>query len=68
MIRLEFRLLMSMANLNTLKKNIHVVVDFKKQNSKKHQKLMHLGFVKYNKGYSVLHGKPSWRTLNSVLH
>ena len=27
----------------------------KKQNSKKHQKLMHLGVVKYNKGYSVLH-------------
>lgn len=24
--------------------------------SKKHQKLMHLDFVKYNKGYSVLHG------------
>lgn len=34
----------------------HTHSRLKKKNSKKHQKLMHLDFVKYNKGYSVLHG------------
>lgn len=54
---------MSIANLNSKQKIKHTV-DW--NNDKKHQKSMHLDFVKYNKGPRSVKDKSSWENRTEV--